>query len=480
MAKTPTSPKLTTNKFIARKEREERQAKIALNITGIILAIILLIVAYVLVDNYIIKPRTVVATVGETQIRAGEFDRNVRYARDNMLKQASQYYSNYMQFQSFSPEYAQQFLAIAQRNAVELNQGDVVGNRVLNDMVDDVLIAEEAEKMGITVSDKELNAYIEERFGFFADGTPYPANTATPFNTPTVSSQQETLIAPPATEEAEPPAGEAEATPVEPSEEETAEPAETVATEPVEEAETPEAETPEAEAEETPETEPTEEGTATPVPTITPSPTPYTRRLFDKEFKQYADAMSKNGVSKSDVRRILRGAVLRTKMMEAITADLPAEEEQVWARHILVESKDVADQIVERLNNGEDFGELAKELSTDPGSKDNGGDLGWFGKGRMVPEFEQASYALENIGDISEPINTNHGWHIIQLIGKGTNSVGEQDHERLKAAFFENWLQELRNKRTDIQLSENWLKSMPTKPEIPAQFYNAIMNPTGN
>ena len=56
----------------------------------------------------------------------------------------------------------------------------------------------------------------------------------------------------------------------------------------------------------------------------------------------------------------------------------------------------------------------------------------WFGRGRMVPEFEEASFALENIGDISEPINSVHGWHIIQLLGKGINPVDEQEFEHLK------------------------------------------------
>lgn len=469
MAKKPASPQQTTKKYTARAEREQQQVKAAITVTGIVLGIVLIIVAIVLVNNYIIRPNTVVASVGETKIKAGEFDKSVRYARDNMLKQANQYYMNYYQFQSFSPEYAQQFLAIAQRNAVELNQGDVIGNRVLNDMIDDIIIAEEAEKLGITVSNEELDKYIEENFGFYADGTPTPANTATPFNTPTISSQQETLIAPPATEE---PTDEEAA-------EETEAPAETESTEETEEpTESEPEEEQEAEVEE-PEATPTVEGTATPVPTITPSPTPYTRRLFQKEYNTYRSDLNKKGIPTADIQRILKGALLRLRVMEAITEDVPAEEEQVWARHILVASKDEADAVIERLNAGEDFAVLAQELSTDQGSKGSGGDLGWFGRGRMVLEFEQASYALENIGDISEPVNSQHGWHIIQLIGKGVNGVNEQSHENLKNLAFDKWLDEQRAKRSDIVINDNWEEYMPMKPEIPANFYDAIMNPTG-
>lgn len=109
----------------------------------------------------------------------------------------------------------------------------------------------------------------------------------------------------------------------------------------------------------------------------------------------------------------------------------------------------------------------------------NGGDLGWFGRGRMVPEFENASYALENIGDISEPVNSLHGWHIIQLLGKNTNPVDERTHESLKTTFFNDWLAELRNQRDDIVINEIWVEFTPMKPAIAPNHYDAIMNPTG-
>ncbi len=254
---------------------------------------------------------------------------------------------------------------------------------------------------------------------------------------------------------------------------------------PSDEAETPvDAEVTEEPVEETEvveeeQTEPTEEATATLVPTITPpSPTPYTRRLFEKEYRSFRSQMDKIDISRSQLERILYNALLRTKVMEAVTADVPAEEEQVWARHILVASLEEAEAIIERLNaGGEDFATLAMELSTDEGSKINGGDLGWFGKGRMVPEFQEASYALENIGDISEPVNSTHGWHIIQLLGKGVNPVDERTHETLKATFFEDWIKELRAQRDDIVIKDKWAEFVPMKPAISPSFYNAIMNP---
>ncbi len=88
-------------------------------------------------------------------------------------------------------------------------------------------------------------------------------------------------------------------------------------------------------------------------------------------------------------------------------------ETEVNARHILVEAEDEANAIVEALNGGADFIELAKEKSTGPSSV-NGGDLGYFGETDMVPEFGSAAFALE-VGEISPPVQTQFGWHVIKL-----------------------------------------------------------------
>jgi peptidyl-prolyl cis-trans isomerase C len=83
------------------------------------------------------------------------------------------------------------------------------------------------------------------------------------------------------------------------------------------------------------------------------------------------------------------------------------------ASHILVETEEEAATIVEQLNDGADFAEVASEKSTGP-SGPNGGELGWFGAGMMVPEFEAAVQDME-VGEISEPVQTQFGWHVITL-----------------------------------------------------------------
>lgn len=88
-------------------------------------------------------------------------------------------------------------------------------------------------------------------------------------------------------------------------------------------------------------------------------------------------------------------------------------EEEYNASHILVETEETAAELLTEIQGGADFGDMAREHSTGP-SGPNGGDLGWFGKGMMVPEFEAAVIALE-AGAVSEPVQTQFGWHLVKL-----------------------------------------------------------------
>jgi peptidyl-prolyl cis-trans isomerase C len=99
------------------------------------------------------------------------------------------------------------------------------------------------------------------------------------------------------------------------------------------------------------------------------------------------------------------------------TTKAMAPEEEAHARHILVETEDQAKAAVARLKKGEDFAKVAAELSKDPGSGKEGGDLGWFTKDRMVPEFAEAAFKLKK-GEISEPVKSQFGWHVIKLEDK--------------------------------------------------------------
>lgn len=90
-------------------------------------------------------------------------------------------------------------------------------------------------------------------------------------------------------------------------------------------------------------------------------------------------------------------------------------QEEVHARHILVDSEEAAKAIIDKLNHGGDFAQIAKEQSKDPGSKDNGGDLGFFAKQAMVPEFAEAAFAMQKGQTSAAPVHTSFGWHVIRV-----------------------------------------------------------------
>lgn len=98
------------------------------------------------------------------------------------------------------------------------------------------------------------------------------------------------------------------------------------------------------------------------------------------------------------------------------------EMERVRASHILVPTEKDAEKILAELKKGKDFAELAKKYSKCPSSK-NGGDLGFFGRGQMIKEFENAAFSL-NSGEISKPVKTKFGYHIIKVVSKSTITIG--------------------------------------------------------
>jgi peptidyl-prolyl cis-trans isomerase C len=139
------------------------------------------------------------------------------------------------------------------------------------------------------------------------------------------------------------------------------------------------------------------------------------------------DAMFKQRVAFLTERE-LHNAFFKKHVVDAVTkeevkarydkeiAAIPAQEE-VKARHILVKSEDEAKAIIKELDAGKSFVELAKAKSTDP-NKDDGGDLGYFTKGRMVPEFETAAFALEKGTYTKTPVKTQFGFHVILVEDK--------------------------------------------------------------
>ena len=179
-----------------------------------------------------------------------------------------------------------------------------------------------------------------------------------------------------------------------------------------------------------------------------------------------ADGMEDSDDVKTRLRwlhnRALRDAYVDQKIMQSVSdADLEARYKQVIgdqppetearARHILVKTRDEAMALIKQLDDGADFATLAKTHSTGP-SGPRGGDLGYFGKGRMVPAFEQAAFALKTGQHTPEPVQTRFGWHVIKVEDlreqpkPAYEAVKEQIRESIAGERLQAHVAELRSK----------------------------------
>lgn len=166
-------------------------------------------------------------------------------------------------------------------------------------------------------------------------------------------------------------------------------------------------------------------------------------------------ALENNDISEDDFKKDVVQYLSIRKLMEPLVEVTDEEiegyfeenketfdtQEQVDARHILVEDEDLANDLYKQLKDGADFAELAQEHSTD-GSAASGGDLGFFSRGQMVPEFEEKAFSLE-VGEISEPVKSEFGYHIIETLDKQEEKAAAlEDHaEGIKENLFESKMQ---------------------------------------
>ncbi|MGA7384884.1 MAG: peptidylprolyl isomerase [Methylocella sp.] len=134
---------------------------------------------------------------------------------------------------------------------------------------------------------------------------------------------------------------------------------------------------------------------------------------FAKKLAYYREKLLMESVLEQVAKTAATDATIKTTYDEAAKAQKP--ETEIHARHILVATEGEAKKVWQRLKGGDEFATIAKEVSKDPGSE--GGDLGWFTKDRMVPEFADAAFKLE-VGQVSDPVKSPFGWHIIEILDK--------------------------------------------------------------
>ncbi len=473
-------PVVHTKKHVARLQRERQQTRNIMIAFISILVVAIGAVVYGALDvNYfqVMKP---VAKVGTVEITVKEFQTRVRLQRNSLI-------STYMQYSQFAQMFGMDLTSQLQQIQTQLSDPTSLGQNVLDSMINEELVRQEAAKRGITVSDTELDAAIKSAYSFYPNGSPTPTLTPTELVFPTLSSDiLKYVTATPdvtATPTIDPNATATATATIDPNATATATATATVTLDPNITITATSTANPAFTATLEPSPSPTPSATLAPsatptasltptatidpkLPTVTPLPsaTPFTLEGFNTVYNKGLAQFAKFGLTEAQYRVLYRTDLMRKILYGQVTADVPAVDEQIWARHILVADEATALKVIQRLKNGEDFGKLAAELSTDTGSGAKGGDLGWFGKGAMVAPFEAAAFALK-IGEISAPVKSDFGYHIIQVIARQTRPLTATELQTARDAVFGKFLSDLRT--TDkVVTYDIWKTNVPTDPSM--------------
>lgn len=428
-----TKKPVTTRKQLVGVERERVVNRFLLIAIGVIVLAVFGLVSWGLIQENVITPRTIVAVVEGEEIDGREFQGRVRSNRQQMIGTYIQLVQNYQIFGA-DPGLGQQILG--QINQIQFQlQPATMGITTINQLVDDRLIELEAQKLGVEVSEEQVEEDLQNFFGYYTDSTPVPTEVPTQVPTSTLSETQLAIVTLTLTPSPVP-----SVTPTMPDEDE-------------------------SEASATP----TEEGEPSPTPTALPTATAYTFEGYEEVFQNYLEAQETDiGLTEEDLRTIIRKNLYRNALFELITVDIPAEQEQVWARHILVEDEETALQVLEELENDVDWTSLVADYSLDPSNQESGGDLGWFPFENMVTPFAEAAFELE-IGEISEPVESSFGWHIIQALGHEMRPLSGQEYAQVRNSVFQDYVQDLRNDY-EWEIFDTWFDITPDDPEIPFEY----------
>lgn len=162
-----------------------------------------------------------------------------------------------------------------------------------------------------------------------------------------------------------------------------------------------------------------------------------------EKFNQY---LTNNQLTVQDLCQQIRAFLFAEAMTERVTQNLPTRVEQVRVAHILFAKKEDAQAALQKLTSGTDFAALAKQVSQDEATRDNGGDLGWFPRAVMPPEFEQAAFSLQ-VGQVSDVISTQLGLHILKLLERdASRALTPELIQGQRQAAYNTWLDALRAK----------------------------------
>jgi parvulin-like peptidyl-prolyl isomerase len=394
MTKQKAAPRLT-RKHLARAKRERLTSRILIVSVSAVLVIAVLVVGYGIYEQQVLLPRRPAAIINGDEISRDELGARTALAQADLLQQrrsAEQLLAFFVDNPEVQQSVQQQ---IAQLDA-QLADTNYMAAQTLQGLIQARLIRREVERRGIIVGEADFQRAVEESFGFFADGTPTAAPSPTQDATLAAQATATATLAATRT-----PAGTA------------TQPARATATQ-----------------------------TQTPGPSATPLPTAtaYARDAFEAEYQQYlTDIESSLGVGEKYIRERTIERLYQERLRESFRESVSHDEEQVWAKHILLADEATALAVLESLDQGEAWDELAASLSLDTSNKDLGGDLGWFARGAMVDEFENAAFAGA-VGEIVGPVQSEFGWHLIQIVDHANRRLDGAAYEAAIDRAMSAWL----------------------------------------
>ncbi|MGB9300121.1 MAG: peptidylprolyl isomerase [Anaerolineae bacterium] len=373
-----------TRKQVSRREKERRQRLILIGVAVAIGCLILAILGFGVYQELVGKPSAPVAKVNGVPLSTNIYQKRVRLER--MMLDAN---IEMMRTQRslYDPEVDTFILSIIDQQISQLSvQRDLLNTESFVDgLIEEELIRQAAQEAGVSLSSQEIDRQIEQEFGYSGEE---PTAVPSP-STDTITST-------------------AEITPTEVP---------------------------------TPSTD-----TITSTAEITPTevPTPMTRARFEELYGDFLTNLKNGtGLTEAEYRDVVEVTLLRGKMEEYVGQQVPTSEPQIRVRHILLDTEEEAQAVLQRLEDGEDFAALATEVSTDTLSAELGGDLGWIPKGKMNAAFDEVAFNLP-VGEISDVVETPSGFHIILVEERDDDR--ELDHdilEQRRSDAFQVWLVDL-------------------------------------
>ena len=406
--------------YSSRAEQEARLQKLAVRGIVAVVAILIIAVGAAFAVEQLIIPNQVVATVNGEEITVQQFRDEYNLERTRILLQLNQLQSAGFDLQQLSQQEPYSTWIS------EVNVPDQLGLRVINDMVDDLLVAQEAARRDIQVNEDAVQKEIEAYFGY--DPTevaligveptamPEPTTTPTPFVSPTPTSIP-TVTPTPTPSDADEPAED-------------------------------------------------EEPAITPQPTVV-EPTLSAEEVhenFETRQEDYRNYFSINDVASENLDAFFERLALETLLADALVNE---EEGLLFAdvRHILLDEEEQALAALEALETGESFADLARAISTDTGSGFGGGELGEAFVGNYVREFREAIADAE-VGALVGPVESEFGYHILQVRSKEWRTGDEIASllERAKLVEFDQLVESLREASSDtLEIYDTWLDYIPRR-----------------